>query len=63
MNFSRRNEAEPSPPLPARTLILASSTNFIPHPKKKKPRWNKQSPAEAGLWAGLNRALSSRLAA
>src|SRR5882672_11458730 len=29
MNFSRRNEAQPSPPLPPLTSIRASSMNFI----------------------------------
>src|SRR6185437_7124225 len=29
MNFSRRKLAQPSPPLPACTLMMASSTNFI----------------------------------
>src|SRR6185437_14913165 len=29
MNFSRRKLAQPSPPLPACTLMMASSTNFM----------------------------------
>jgi hypothetical protein len=41
MNFSHRNDAQPSPPLPALTSILASSMNFTGSPKKK-PRRERQ---------------------
>src|SRR5215469_1534211 len=33
MNFSRRKLTTPLPPLPAITLMMASSTNFISTPK------------------------------
>src|SRR5436305_4216161 len=35
--FSRRNEALPSPPLPATTSILASSKNFMRGGNEKAP--------------------------
>src|SRR5262249_27139320 len=31
MNFSRRNDTQPFPPLPERTYTLASSRNFMMH--------------------------------
>jgi hypothetical protein len=42
MNFSRRKLTQPGPPLPAATLMLASSTNFMgasnpPGPETKNP--------------------------
>src|SRR6476659_3209807 len=37
-NFSRRKDAEPSPPLPAMTSMRASSKNFMGSPERKKPR-------------------------
>src|SRR5512137_256065 len=38
MNFSRRNDALPSPPFPAATSMVASSTNFtMGTPKRKSP--------------------------
>src|SRR5580692_5029771 len=38
MDFSRRKLTEPRPPLPACTLSVASSTNFMSHaPTKKNP--------------------------
>src|SRR4030095_11060194 len=44
MNFSRRNEAQPLPPSPATTSIVASSMNFmlipIAHRKQKGPAAN-----------------------
>jgi hypothetical protein len=42
MNFSRRNEALPSPPLPAATSMVASSMNFTIRTLKRK------SPAASG---------------
>src|SRR5688572_22899982 len=48
-NFSRRNAALPSPPLPAWTWILASSMNFI---NEKAP------PTPAGLFAESGESLS-----
>src|SRR5450759_3764427 len=36
-NFSRRNDAEPSPPLPAWTSMVTSSMNFICGCKQKSP--------------------------
>jgi hypothetical protein len=32
MNFSRRNPMQPLPPLPAVTVMTASSTNFMQNP-------------------------------
>src|SRR5207302_5090761 len=50
--FSRRNEATPSPPLPACTSIFASSMNFMAL-KMKKPHRRRQGFSERG--SGLRR--------
>src|SRR5690242_2148553 len=42
MNFSRRKLAQPSPPLPACTLMMASSTNFI---ERKQGTGNRKASA------------------
>src|SRR6185369_11354407 len=51
-NFARRNEADPSPPLPATTSILASSKNFIsgdsPSALFSSPRNEKAPPERRG---------------
>src|SRR6185503_8089119 len=46
--FSRRNEALPSPPLPAITSIFASSKNFMSPPRSR----NEKAPSGDGALSG-----------
>src|SRR5690606_22698691 len=61
MNFSRRNDATPLPPLPAVTSMVASSMNFIVMPRDRRARAQTKKPRAAGLPAAPRNASLQRV--